>query len=561
MRLRWLFPTALLLAAAQVVAVPRAVEPVAFDWFEYRGMDPLFEGVLAKGEYQNPVAAGFFPDPSIARRGDDYYMAHSSFAYVPGLPILHSRDLVNWRLLGHALTRRSQVDMRGLQVSQGIFAPTLRYHQGRFYLIGTAVGAGGNFLITAKDPQGPWSDPVWLPEIGGIDPDIFFDDDGRVFIAHNDVPEGEPLYDGHRAIWLWEYDPEAERVLPDSGRVIVNGGVDLSEEPVWIEGPHLYKVNGWYYLLCAEGGTGYNHSEVVFRTRKLDEPFEPYSGNPILTQRDLERGRADPIVAAGHADLVQTPEGDWWSVFLATRPYDEVFYNTGRETFLLPVSWKDGWPRILAAGQAIPQRLDAPAIDAAPAEGAPLTGNFTWRDDFETRELNPQWNLLRGDFERDWLQLRGKQLQLLPKPRSMASQEQPVYLGRRQQHQRFQTSAQLRLPADEDVSAGIVAFQNENHHYYLGVKAAGKDGYEIFLERAAGGEPQRLHSVSVDAKAGEAIALEIRGDRSEISFYYQPSGRPAKKLVAGMDGKLLSTEVAGGFVGTTLGPHARSESP
>lgn len=559
MRLRWLFPTALLLAAVQVVAAPRAAEQVAFDWFEYRGMDPLFEGALAKGEYQNPVAAGFFPDPSIARRGDDYYMVHSSFAYAPGLPILYSRDLVSWRLLGHALTRRSQVDMRGLQVSQGIFAPTLRYHLGRFYLIGTAVGASGNFLITAQDPEGPWSDPIWLPEIGGIDPDIFFDDDGRVYIAHNDAPEGEPLYDGHRAIWLWEFDPEAGRVLPESGRVIVNGGVDLSEEPIWIEGPHLYKVNGWYYLLCAEGGTGYNHSEVVFRTRSLDEPFEPYRGNPILTQRDLDRDRADPIVAVGHADLVQTPEGDWWSVFLATRPYDEVFYNTGRETFLLPVSWKDGWPRILAAGERVPMRAPAPVIDAAPVEGRPLTGNFTWRDEFESPVLNAHWNLLR-DFERDWLRLRDGQLRLVPKKPSMASLEQSAYLGRRQQHQRFRASTQLRLPDTEGVSAGIVAFQNEKYHYYLGARMAGKNGYEIFLEQAAGDELQQLHSVSVDAKAGEPIALEIRGNRSEIGFYYQPSSRPAKKLVSGLDGKLLSTEVAGGFVGTTLGPHVRLES-
>jgi alpha-N-arabinofuranosidase len=228
---------------------------VQFDWFEYTGRDEVFEQPIDASQYRNPVVAGFFPDPSIVRRGDDYYMVHSSFAYTPGVPVLHSDNLVDWRIIGHALDRRAQVDMRGQGISRGIFAPTIRYHDGLFYVITTLIDRGGNFLVTTTDPAGPWSDPVWLPEIEGIDPDIFFDDDGRVYIAHNGPPEGAPLYEGHRAIWLWQYDPEARKVVPDSGRVIVNGGVDLAAEPIWIEAPHIFRVDDWYYLVCAEGGT------------------------------------------------------------------------------------------------------------------------------------------------------------------------------------------------------------------------------------------------------------------------------------------------------------------
>lgn len=544
------------LAAAET---PRAV----FDWFEYRGMDEVFEHPLAPSEYRNPVVAGFFPDPSIVRRGDDYYMVHSSFAYTPGVPVLHSRNLVDWKIAGHVLERESQVDMRGQGVSRGIFAPTIRWHDGLFYVITTLIDRGGNFLATARDPAGPWSDPVWLPEIDGIDPDLFFDDDGSAWIAHNGPPEGEPLYDGHRAIWLWQYDLDANEVVASSGRVIVNGGVDLAAEPVWIEAPHLFRVGDWYYLLCAEGGTGDNHSEVVFRARDLRGTFEPYAGNPILTQRDLPPEREHPVTTAGHADLVQTPAGDWWAVFLATRAYDRTLYNAGRETFLLPVTWQDGWPLILAQGEEIPYVAPRPDIRAGSgsdhAGRAPLTGNFTWRDDFDGPILDRHWLALRS-FDRSWLSLEQGRLALEARAAGLASLEQPSFLARRQQHLRYLASTALRLPGDPALTAGIAAFQNETHHYYFAVQREG-DGYGLFLEQAAGGAPQRIRQAAVDGRPGDPLVLGIDGDRGTIGFWYCvgncQDGR--RWLARDLDGKLLSTQVAGGFVGTTLGPHARLE--
>ncbi|GGW60663.1 glycoside hydrolase family 43 protein [Alishewanella tabrizica] len=544
-------------ANSNTVPTVTASSTAQFDWFHYQGMDPIFDGPLASGTFQNPVLAGFFPDPSIIRNGDDYYMTVSSFTYTPGLPILHSRDLVNWTLHGYALTRESQLDMAGLQVSRGIFAPTLRVNNGVYYIITTVVDRGGNFILTATDPAGPWSDPIWLPEVEGIDPDLFFDDDGRVYIAHNGEPE-ESLYEGHKAIWLWEYDLANQKIIADSQRLLVNGGVDLSTKPIWIEAPHIYKHDNWYYLVCAEGGTADEHSAVVFRSRSLTEPFVPYTGNPILTQRDLDPTRPDPITTAGHADFVQLPDGSWWAVFLASRAYQERFFNTGRETFLLPVTWKDGWPHILPAGETIPYRLNAPTSLASVPAAQPLTGNFTWRDDFTNSTLDLQWNTLR-QFDQSWLTLANQQLQLKPGV-GLSSFDQPSFVSRRQQHMHFEASTQMHIPAAtvNQASAGIVAFQNETYHYYMGVRSKG-DGKELFLEKAAGAAPEQIAALPLAADATQ-LRLKISGQAGSINFYYALGDGEWQAVSDTQDAKILSTQVATGFVGTMLGLHSRQET-
>lgn len=311
---------ALSLMTTAVFAGP---QPVKFDSFEYSGKDPFFDAKAEAGEYHTPILTGFYPDPSICRAGQDYYLVNSTFAYYPGLPIFHSKDLVNWRLIGHAIDRPDQLRYHGIDVSGAIFAPAISYHDGLFYVICTMVGSDGNFVITAKDPAGPWSDPVIL-EFGGIDPSIFFDDDGRAWIVNNDGPDGEPLYDGHRAIRIQEFDYKNLKVVGPRN-VMINGGVDLSTKPIWIEGPHLYKVNGWYYLSAAEGGTGPGHSQVVFRSKNVDGPYEPWDQNPILTQRDLPPDVPAAVTCTGHADFEIGPDEKWWAVFLGVRPYGGHF--------------------------------------------------------------------------------------------------------------------------------------------------------------------------------------------------------------------------------------------
>ena len=318
-----------------------AQAPVAFDWFEYTGHDAVFAGPLPPGSYRNPILAGFHPDPSITRAGDRFYLVNSTFGYFPGIPVLESTDIVHWHQIGNVIERPSQLKLDGLGISRGVFAPAIAFHGGLFYVVSTAVDAGGSFLSIARNPAGPWSDPIWLPQLDGIDPALFFDDDGRTYVLNNGPPPGKPQYEGHRAIWIQEFDL-AEHQLVGPRKVLLDGGVDFAQKPVWIEGPHLYRRGGWYYLMCAQGGTGSEHSEVVLRSHSPWGPYTPFVGNPILTQRDLPAGRADPVANAGHADLVEAPDGAWWAAFLASRPYERIHYNTGRETFLLPVEWRNG---------------------------------------------------------------------------------------------------------------------------------------------------------------------------------------------------------------------------
>jgi xylan 1,4-beta-xylosidase len=529
---------------------------VLFDWFEYRGQDVAFEKPVPEGSYRNPVLAGFHPDPSITRAGDKFYLVNSSFAYFPGIPVFESTDLVHWQQIGNVIERPSQLDFDGLGMSRGVFAPAIEYHDGMFYVVNTAVDSGGNFIATAKDPAGPWSDLAWLPTIGGIDPSLFFDDDGRTYILNNDAPVGEPRYDGHRAIWMQEFD--IAKLQPFGPRkVLIDGGVDPSANPIWIEGPHIYKRDGWYYLSAAEGGTGPQHSQVILRSREVWGPYTPYENNPILTQRDLDPDRPNPITNAGHADLVEGPDGRWWATFLASRNYGGVHYNTGRETFLLPVEWKDGWPMILEPGREIPYIAPGPSYMANSSAQVPSTGNFTWRDEFDASELDRTWMFVRVP-KKTWAKpgVQPGHLAIEPLAEGLDTLRNPSFLARRQQHLVFEASTAMEVPAEAGTSAGIVAFQNGTHWYFFGVRR--RDGkLQLFLEKSSGKAAETIASTLIDPV--ENLKLRIAGNDGAYSFAYATQGDHWQWLLRDDDGTILSTEVAGGFVGATLGPYARDE--
>jgi len=341
-RMSWLVAAFGLMGAAPLSAAPAA----RFDFVSYRALDPA--PATPPNSYRNPILPGFQPDPSIVRVGRDFYLVTSTFSWFPGLPIYHSTDLVNWRLTGHAIDRAGQLDFSGRRGNEALFAPAIEHHGGKFWIVNTCIDCGGNYVITSDKAEGPWSDPVWL-DFGGIDPSLVFGEDGRAWIAYNDAPPGEPLYEGHRAIWLQEFDPVAMRMKP-ARTLLVNGGLALKDKPVWAEGPHIYRRDGWYYLMAAEGGTADRHSETIYRSRTIEGPYEAGPVNPILTQRAMALNRPDRVEATGHADLVRLDDGSWWGVFLATRPFAGQSTLLGRETFLLPVRWIDGWPRFLDPG-------------------------------------------------------------------------------------------------------------------------------------------------------------------------------------------------------------------
>lgn len=504
----------------------------------------------------NPVLPGFYPDPSICRVGGDFYLVNSTFSYFPGVPVFHSRDLVNWKQVGNILDRPSQLNIVGLGVSEGIFAPTIRYHDGVFYMITTLIGGGGNFFVTAENPAGPWSDPTWLPEIDGIDPSFFFDDNGRVFIVSNGPPPGkQPLYDGHCAIWLQEFDLKTQKLFGER-KFIVNGGTDLSKKPVWIEGPHILKKDGFYFLIAAEGGTEENHSEVVFRSSDVWGPWEPYPGNPILTQRSLPASRPAPVTCTGHADFVETPSGEWWAVFLGCRPYEPAeknFFNTGRETFMAPVNWETGWPVIGEKSNPLLPAYPAPKLPEYKSEGyTPLNNCFPVTDHFDSGKLAFYWNFLRTPTE-NWYSINKTEgtLEIGLRPEPLSGRGNPSFIGRRQQHTFCEASVSMSFsPAGSSESAGLAVFQNEQHFYSL-VKTV--SGNKTILRLMKAGE------ILSEKELGEnstPIELKIVAKGKNYDFLYRFPGGGWSVLAENIDGSFLSTRVAGGFVGAYFGMYA-----
>lgn len=523
-----------------------------FDSFTYQGQDAVFNAKTAgPNEYLNPILPGYYPDPSIVRVGEDYYLVNSSFTHFPGLPVWHSKDLVHWTQIGNAVNRANQADFGKLEISRGLFAPAIRYANGTFFIINTCVDCGGNFLITAKDPAGPWSDPVWLP-FEGIDPSPFFDKDGRFYIVNNGNPDEKERYTGHRAIWMQEYDVTAGKMV-GLRKVVVNGGTDITKKPIWIEGPHLYLVKGTYYLMAAEGGTGDQHSEVIFRSKNLWGPYAPFKGNPIVTQRGLYPDREFPVTSTGHADLVETQNRQWYAVFLGTRPYQGDLYDTGRETFMLPVTWKNGWPVILKKGEHVPFVVKRPNL---PQEAGPQphAGNFTAAETFDS-PLGFDWVTVRTPHER-WYTVDGGALNVQSRPVAIGSDGQPSFIAKRLQHAHATVTSVLRFdPKIDGERAGLVAFQNSKAFYFFGLVRDGGKSSVCVTRRIGASDAEQGTTLSCAPAPAGAVTLKIvlRGDKIDFAF-----GTPGAltTLVKDADATVLSTQKAGGFVGTIIGPYA-----
>lgn len=512
---------------------------------------------LAQETFQNPILAGWYPDPAITDDGNgNFYMVHSTFAFYPGIPVFHSTDLVNWKQIGNVIDRPDQIDLEGFGVSRAIFAPDISYDNGTFYLTCTVVDGKGNFVMTAEDPAGPWSDPVWLPEVIGIDPGLYFDDEKSYIIYNSDPPNNEPLYDGHRTIRMMEFDKENLRVVGED-RILVNGGVDISTEPVWAEGPRIYKLNGYYYLMTAEGGTAVNHSEMIYRNTNIDDEFIPFEGNPILTQRHLDPERDNPITSAGHADIVQHPNGDWYGVFLAVRPYEGDYYNTGRETFMTPVKWENDWPIFDLEGEEIKYEYPLPEGVTVDKDLFPLNGNFDFKKDFNEKELDLHWLFLRNPKEQ-WYDLKEREGYLVMKtrPETISGTSNPSFISHRQQHLTGEASIALEFETQRsNEKAGLIAFQNETHFYYI-AKSYQDNSPVVQLFRGGEEGDELLASEKLSA-SGKEIEFKVEFDKDTYRFSYK-MGKDWMNIGGVLDGKYLSTKVAGGFVGNNLGMYTTS---
>ncbi|WP_113651894.1 glycoside hydrolase family 43 protein [Pedobacter namyangjuensis] len=507
-------------------------------------------------KFINPILAGFYPDPSVTKVGDNYYLVNSTFSYFPGIPIFQSKDLKNWKQIGNVIDRPNQMNFMGDGTSRGLFAPSINYFKGTYYLTCTLIDRKGNFVMTAKNPAGPWSDPTWLPQVKGIDPSLFFDDDKAYIVYNSDAPDNKPLYSGHRTIRTYEFDPINLKVIGEEVQ-LVNGGVDISKKPVWIEGPHIFKRENWYYLCAAEGGTSVNHSQVILRSKSAIGPYTPYQKNPILTQRDLDPRRKNPVTSAGHAELVEGPDGKTYAVFLAVRPYEGNHYNTGRETFIAPVRWVDGWPIINPDHKEIQYQFTA-GFKEVKQKAVPQSGNFAYRTTFE-KSLDLSLLFLRTK-DTSWYKLdRIKGLTMKLRPETCMGKGNPSFVAKRQQHLSCTASTELDFETTAaNEKAGLLIFQSEKNFYYICKSADnGKTVIQLFKGNEESKGMELLAQQPISA-ASKKVYIKIKADKSLYSFSFATKPNNWITLKDNVDGKFLSTETAGGFIGSVFAMYATS---
>lgn len=551
-----------ILAAAALLSVT-TISAQTFSDFTYHGNDKIYnDNPLKPDEFYSPILQGCYPDPSITRKGEDYYLVNSSFSMFPGVPIFTSKDLVNWKQIGHVLDRPSQLKVEKSGVSHGIYAPDIKYnkHNDTFYMITTQFAGGiGNMVVKTKDPSKGWSEVQKL-NFEGIDPAMFFDDDGKAYIVHNDAPpQGTEQYNGHRVIKIWDYDLEKDQVVPGSDKIIVNGGVDLSQKPIWIEGPHIYKKNGKYYLMCAEGGTGGNHSEVIFMADSPKGSYIPAAGNPILTQRYFPKDRKEKVDWAGHADLVETPDGKYYGVFLAIRPNEKNRVNKGRETFILPVDWTGKYPVFQNGLVPMKPKLKLPegTQNLNGQKGFFPNGNFTYTDKLTDKNLDYRWIAMRGPRE-SFISVTKNGVKVNPFETNIKALAPVSALFHRLQHESFETSVTLDFkPKSQKELAGITCYQSETFNYVFGITKKDKDFY-IVLERTEKGTSKLIASEKISLS--KPVKLQVVADRDEHSFNYSTDGNSYKNLGGPVSGDILSTDVAGGFTGSLIGLYSTSSN-
>ncbi len=482
--------------------------------------------------YTNPILPGFNPDPSICRVGPDYYLVTSSFEFFPGVPIYHSRDLFHWEHIGYCLTRESQLPLKGCRSSGGIYAPSIRHRDGMFYMTTTNTTGGGNFLVSAADPAGPWSEPVWI-KAAGIDPSFFFDDDGRTYyLSSRDKKTGLPIA-------LCEIDLATGDLIGESRSIWPGTGGSYPE------GPHLYKKDGWYYVMIAEGGTEAGHMETIARSRDLWGPYEPCPRNPILTHRY----RMSVIHGTGHADMVEAHDGSWWIVFLAFRHSGYGLHHLGRETFLAPVTWDgDGWP-VVNGGDAIRLDMDVPTLPSVPL-GPPRGPD---RIGFTGAELDLCWNFIRSESEVKYqLGKPSGKLKLWGNARILDDPASPAFIGRRQTDLDCTVSVRMDASGIGDAEeAGLTVFYNDSAHYDLSV--VGRDGIRFIRVRRKAGD---MEMIPFEQRFdGDEITFVLMADRSRYHFGFGRDFDDAVgSLVASGSSRFLATEVyPGSFTGVYIG--------
>jgi len=487
--------------------------------------------------FQNPILPGFHPDPSICRVGDDFYLVNSTFEWFPGIPVYHSQDLVNWELIGYGITRPDQVELpRGLGDFMGIFAVTIRYHDGLFYLITTCVQCNGNFYLTATDPAGPWSDPVWL-DSPGVDPSLMWDAAGKCYyVGHGNLSE-KKAWLFQEGVWLQELDLVQQKLVGE--RVQLTYG--HANNAQWTEGPHLYQINGKYMLMVAEGGTGFYHATTVHHSDSVWGPYVADQVNPVLTHRHL--GNDYPLYAIGHTDLVQTQKGEWWAVMLGKRRI-EGYTLLARETFLTPVKFEGQTPVFNPGVGKIIIEQNRPDLPWTPFPKPPA------KDDFNEDKLALEWNFLRTPYEK-WYQLKNGQLALSCRPEVLDSLVNPSLIARRIQHHQFTATLKMKFSSTKaNEKAGMILYRRSTCHYQFL-----KENNDLVLIKTLKGQKTEVARV----RCGFAdVFLQARADGLKLNFSYGKSLADMQPIGDTQTMSVISFEAAEGFNGPFIGMYASS---
>ena len=494
-------------------------------------------------KYRNPIISGYNPDPSICRVGEDYYIVNSSFEFYPGVPVYHSRNLVNWELEGYCLTEESQLDLHGCRPSGGIYAPTIRYHQGIFFMTTTNTSGKGNFIVHTTDMKKGWSEPAGVDQ-GGIDPSLLFDDDGTVYFASTSMDS-----EGKTGIFLCQVNPFTGERLTES--VVISRGCGGR----YAEGPHLYKWFGKYYLMLAEGGTEYGHMETILRSDSPYGPFEACPHNPILTHRDDMR---EEIYCTGHADMIEDHNGNWWLVCLAIRPCQEkkdrvLLHNLGRETFLTPVVWtEDGWPIVGENGLISPE-MEGPLPGESPA---PVNRDFA--DDFSQDRFSLHYNFLRNPSMENYVRDTAKRKLILRGTSTTINEmASPTWIGVRQKGFETVSVADVSLlDAVQGMRAGLTAYYNDSYHYEIYLSRE-MDRWKVCLAK-------HIHDIftvtaSAEIPAAENVKLRIVSDKTYYRFSYSLDGETFVELGSGLTVGLCTESTRNlTFTGTSIGMFAEN---
>ena len=492
--------------------------------------------------FSNPIVPGFAPDPSIVRVDEDFYLINSTFEYFPGIPVYHSRDLVNWELISYAIHEPTQAELSGIKSSDGIHASTIRHHDGLFYVITTNNVAGNmvNFIVTAVDPRGPWSAPHVVEGAPGIDPSLFFDDDGRAWYVGNHMPP-DPEFDGQAEIWLQELDLDSMQLIGERHYLWRGccGGV-------WAEGPHIYKKDGYYYLLISEGGTAYEHALAVAISENITGPYQNNPRNPVLTHRQLSYDF--PITGVGHADLVELQDGRWYSVALGWRLIDGRHGILGRETFLVPVDWETEhywWKeKKLTFPVFSPMTGRVELHYPMPFAGTTQRRSDGFVDDFDNPELGLEWNFRRAPRQ-DFYSLTDNEgsLRMYLQSSAIAEREHYSFVGVRQRQFEFDAAAEMTFVPSADEEAGLIVIQNDKSAFLLTM--VGTDvGNQLRLSKLLYDEITVLARQPFD---GDTVHFKVAGTYLDYGFYYSTDGENWHEMGEDVDGTTLSPYFLRGY--------------